>query len=104
MNSNQNNHELKRSMKARHLFMISLGGVIGTGFFLGSGMTIHDAGPAGAVLSYLVGGFIMYLTMLCLGELSVALPVSGSFRRIRPNLSALAPGLRWAGCTGWAGQ
>ncbi|KSU80928.1 MULTISPECIES: amino acid permease [Fictibacillus] len=104
MNSNQNNHELKRSMKARHLFMISLGGVIGTGFFLGSGMTIHDAGPAGAVLSYLVGGFIMYLTMLCLGELSVALPVSGSFQTYTSKFIGPGTGFAvgWLYWLGWA--
>jgi len=73
-------HELQRSMKSRHLFMISLGGVIGTGLFLGSGYTINQAGPGGAVLAYLVGGFIMYLVMLCLGELAVAMPVAGSFQ------------------------
>ncbi len=62
----QTNEKLHRTMKSRHLFMIALGGVIGTGFFLGSGYTINQAGPGGAILSYLVGGFIMYLTMLCL--------------------------------------
>ena len=67
---------LNRSMKSRHLFMLSLGGVIGTGLFLNAGYTINQAGPGGAILSYLVGGFIMYLTMLCLGELTVAMPVS----------------------------
>lgn len=60
--------------------MISLGGVIGTGLFLSTGYVIHQAGPGGAVLSYLVGGLIMYLVMLCLGELSVTMPVTGSFQ------------------------
>lgn len=71
--------EFQRTMKSRHLFMISLGGVIGTGLFLSSGYTINQAGPGGAMLAYLVGGFIMYLVMLCLGELSVSMPVTGSF-------------------------
>lgn len=84
--------------------MISLGGVIGTGFFLGTGFTINQAGPLGAVLSYLVGGFIMFLTMLCLGELAVAFPVSGPSRPMRQNLSARPSGLRSAGCTGSAGR
>ncbi len=32
------------------------------------------------MLAYLVGGFVMYLVMLCLVELAVAMPVSGSFQ------------------------
>ncbi len=71
---------LSRGMKARHIFMISLGGVIGTGLFLSSGFTLQSAGPGGAVLAYLVGGFSMYMVMLCLGELAVAIPVAGSFQ------------------------
>lgn len=72
--------ELQRSMKSRHLFMLSLGGVIGTGLFLGSGYAIGEAGPLGAIVAYLVGGLLMYLAMICLGELSVVMPVSGSFQ------------------------
>lgn len=71
---------LNRAMKGRHIFMISLGGVIGTGLFLSSGFTLAQAGPGGAVLAYLVGGFSMYMVMLCLGELAVAIPVAGSFQ------------------------
>ena len=33
--------QLERNMESRHLTMISLGGVIGTGLFLSSGYTIH---------------------------------------------------------------
>jgi amino acid permease len=72
--------ELQRTMKSRHLFMISLGGVIGTGLFLSSGYTLNQAGPGGTILAYLVGGLTMYLVMLCLGELAVAMPVTGSFQ------------------------
>ncbi|WP_051331238.1 amino acid permease [Aneurinibacillus terranovensis] len=101
---NNQKHELKRTMKSRHLFMISLGGVIGTGFFLGSGYTISQAGAFGAVLSYLVGGFIMYLTMLCLGELSVALPVAGSFQTYSTKFIGPATGFTvgWIYWLGWA--
>lgn len=72
--------QLQRSMKSRHLFMMSLGGVIGTGLFLGSGLTINQAGPGGAIAAYLFGGLVMYLVMVCLGELSVSMPVTGSFQ------------------------
>ncbi|QQE72956.1 amino acid permease [Brevibacillus composti] len=102
--TNEQHHELKRSMNSRHLFMISLGGVIGTGLFLGSGYTISQAGPIGTIISYLVGGFIMYLTMLCLGELSVAMPVAGSFQTymtkfVSPSLGFAVGWLYWFG---WA--
>lgn len=41
---------LNRKMQARHIQMISLGGVIGAGLFLSSGYTIHEAGPIGRSL------------------------------------------------------
>ena len=70
---------LERRMESRHLTMISLGGVIGTGLFVSSGQTIHQAGPLGAILAYAIGSLLVYLVMLCLGELSVAMPYAGSF-------------------------
>ncbi|BAW93478.1 amino acid permease [Actinomyces sp. Chiba101] len=66
-------------MNRRHLMMISFGGVIGTGLFLSTGNTIYQAGPAGTVLAYSIGAVIVYLVMLCLGELSVAMPFTGAF-------------------------
>ena len=66
-------------MNRRHLMMISFGGVIGTGLFLSTGNTIHQAGPLGTVLAYSIGAVIVYLVMLCLGELSVAMPFTGAF-------------------------
>ncbi len=88
---------LKRDMKSRHLMMISIGGTIGTGLFLGSGQTISQAGPLGAVLAYLVGGLIMYMVLLCLGELTVAMPVSGSFQTYASRF--ISPGAGFT--TGW---
>jgi arginine/ornithine permease len=73
-------NQLNRSMKSRHLFMLSLGGVIGTGLFLNAGYTINQAGAGGALLGYLFGGLILYLVMVCLGELAVYMPVTGSFQ------------------------
>jgi arginine/ornithine permease len=73
-------NQLNRSMKRRHLFMLSLGGVIGTGLFLNAGYTIHQAGAGGSLIGYLFGGIILYLVMVCLGELAVYMPVTGSFQ------------------------
>lgn len=91
---------LNRSMSSRHLVMLSLGGAIGTGLFLGSGEVIAQTGPAATIIAYLLGGFIAYLVMLCLGELSVHLPVSGSFstyasRFINPATGYMIAWLYW---------
>lgn len=59
--------------------MLSLGGAIGTGLFLGSGEVIAQTGPIGAIIAYVLGGLIAYMVMLCLGELAVHMPVAGSF-------------------------
>ncbi|WP_151831153.1 amino acid permease [Acinetobacter junii] len=78
-NSNSESKTLKRSMSTRHLVMLSLGGAIGTGLFLGSGEVIAQTGPIGAIIAYVLGGLIAYMVMLCLGELAVHMPVAGSF-------------------------
>ncbi|MGE7648189.1 amino acid permease [Peribacillus frigoritolerans] len=72
--------ELKRSLKARHLMMISLGGTIGTGLFLASGGAIHSAGPGGALVAYAVIGIMVYYLMTSLAEMAAFMPVAGSFR------------------------
>jgi L-asparagine transporter-like permease len=69
---------LRRTLTARRMTMIALGGAIGTGLFLGSGFAISLAGPA-VLVSYLVGAVIALLLMGCLAEMTVAHPTSGSF-------------------------
>lgn len=77
----EQHQQLNRSMKSRHLFMLSLGGVIGTGLFLNVGYTINQSGAGGALIGYLIGGLILYMVMVCLGELAVHMPVTGSFQK-----------------------
>ena len=69
---------LRRTLSARRLSMIAIGGAIGTGLFLGSGFAISLAGPA-VLVSYLIGALIALLLMGCLAEMTVAHPTSGSF-------------------------
>ncbi|HET7480202.1 MAG TPA: amino acid permease [Rubrobacteraceae bacterium] len=88
--------DLKKQLKMRHMTMISLGGVIGAGLFVGSGTVIGAVGPA-AVLSYLMAGIILLLVMRMLGEMAVTRPVVGSFA----EYARMALG-GWAGFTiGW---
>jgi GABA permease len=82
--------------------MIALGGVIGAGLFVGSGVVIKSAGPA-AVLSFVITGLLVVLVMRMLAEMAVALPTVGSFYEYarlawsdRPRLGELAGFL-----TGW---
>jgi GABA permease len=70
--------ELKKGLKQRHLTMIAMGGVIGAGLFVGSGVVIGEAGP-GAFLSYLITGLVIVLVMRMLGEMATANPSTGSF-------------------------
>ncbi len=70
--------QLKRGLKNRHIQMIALGGAIGTGLFYGSAESIALVGPA-ILLSYLLGGFVIYLIMTMMGEMSTHEPVAGAF-------------------------
>ena len=70
---------LRRVLKTRHLNMIAIGGAIGTGLFVASGSAIAQAGPGGALLTYLVIGLMVYFIMTSLGELAAFMPVAGSF-------------------------
>ena len=69
----------KQEMQTRHIVMLALGGVIGTGLFLTSGYTVNQAGPLGAVIAYIIGALMVYMVMMCLGELAVQMPETGSF-------------------------
>ncbi|MFC0848329.1 amino acid permease [Streptomyces noboritoensis] len=87
---------LSHGLKQRHLTMLGLGGVIGAGLFVGSGAGIAVAGP-GIVVSYLIAGAIAMLVMRMLGEMSSAMPASGSF-----SVHAERALGRWAGFSvGW---
>ncbi|QIN61573.1 GABA permease [Caballeronia sp. SBC1] len=71
-------NELKAGLKQRHMTMIALGGVIGAGLFVGSGVVIQQTGPA-AILSFLITGGLVVLVMRMLGEMACAMPAVGSF-------------------------
>ncbi|MFS0714259.1 amino acid permease [Microbacterium sp. 2P01SA-2] len=65
-------------LRSRHVTMITLGGIIGASLFVGSGNVIRTVGPA-AVLSYLLGGLLVFLAMRMLGEMAASRPAIGSF-------------------------
>ncbi|MDA8337428.1 MAG: amino acid permease, partial [Peptococcaceae bacterium] len=61
------------------IVFLGLGSVIGSGFFLASGIVIQFAGPA-AALGYLLGALLLYRIMTALGDLALAYPKRRTFR------------------------
>lgn len=59
---------LHRSLQNRHIQLIAIGGAIGTGLFMGSGKTIHAAGPS-ILLVYAIIGIALFFVMRAMGEL-----------------------------------
>ena len=79
MKDNKNHPpKLKRSMTAGQMEMISLGGAIGVGLFMGSTSTIKWTGPS-VLLAYMFVGLILYIVMRALGEMLYVSPGTGSF-------------------------
>ncbi|CAF1215997.1 unnamed protein product [Didymodactylos carnosus] len=70
---------LKRTLTARHLQMIAIGGSIGTGLFVGSGSSFSTGGPASVLIGFLMVSVMLYTVVHALGELTVMYPVQGSF-------------------------
>ena len=64
----EHNGQMKRNLKTRHVSMIALGGSIGTGLFVASGVTVAQAGPSGAIVAYLAIGVMVYFLMTSLGD------------------------------------
>lgn len=60
---------LQNSLKTRHITMISIGGVIGTGLFVGTGKNILSTGPA-ALVSYAIACLLIVLIMQMVGEMA----------------------------------
>ena len=87
---------LQRGLRRRHMSMIALGGVIGAGLFVGSGVVMNSTGPA-AIISFMITGVLVVLVMRMLGEMAVAAPAVGGFY----EYSRMAMGNMAGFLTGW---
>jgi L-asparagine transporter-like permease len=90
-----------KGMTAGHLTMMALGSVIGGSFFLGSSVAIHAAGPS-ILISYILGGVLVYFILYALSEMTVANPNVGSFssyaaQQLGPGTGFVVGWLYWAG-------
>ena len=92
--------QLHQGLKQRHLTMIAIGGVIGAGLFVGSGVVINGAGPA-AFLSYANTG------VLIIGIVAVVRRWGPSSQHARSWCSACLP-VPWSSLfyvvTRWRGK
>ncbi|EOS8095226.1 amino acid permease [Enterococcus hirae] len=88
--------ELQRGLKNRHVQLISIGGAIGTGLFLGAGKTIQLAGHS-ILLAYLITGCVCFFIMRALGELLLSNTNNHSFL----DFVAEYLGKKVAFVTGW---
>jgi amino acid transporter, AAT family len=70
--------ELKRALTQRQLTLMTIGGAIGVGLFLGSSVTIRLAGP-GVIFSYLFSALIACVVAYSIAEMAVTHPVADSF-------------------------
>ncbi len=86
-----------------HLTMLALGTVVGGSFFLGSAIAIKAAGPA-ILISFILGGILVYIVLTALSEMTVASQTAGSFRTFAEQMYGPAIGfvvgwLYWTGLT-----
>lgn len=68
--------KLSSALKSRHISMISLVGVFGTGLFLSSGGTLATAGPVGMLLGFVFVGIVVLFNQICVCEVSCLMPVT----------------------------
>jgi GABA permease len=88
--------KLAKSLRTRHVTMISIGGIIGAGLFVNSSNAIASIGPA-VIVSYLLTGVIVLFVMRMLGEMAMAYPETGAFT----EFSRLAMGPLAGFTSGW---
>ena len=70
---------LNRGIMPWHVSLIALGGIIGSCYFLGLGLTLSEMGAGAVLISYALAGITIYGVMQSFAELLVNVPRRGSF-------------------------
>lgn len=82
----QSNSELTRDLSEFNIIMIGVGGMIGAGIFILTGIAAGIAGPA-IILAFLLNGFISIFNSMAYAELGSAIPeAGGGFLWIRSTM------------------
>jgi len=69
----------RRTLGTVGLTGLGIGGIIGAGFFLGSGIVIRQVGP-GIVFTYLLAGLVLVQVMGAITSLAINVPVRSSYQ------------------------
>lgn len=95
---------LQRGIKSWQVAFIALGGIIGSSYFLGLGLAMQEQGPA-VIITFCIGGLIIYAVMLCFAELLVNIPRKGSFVAYTKEFigESFSCGSGWAYWANWVG-
>jgi AAT family amino acid transporter len=88
---------LRKTLGPRQIQLISLGGIIGSSYFLGVGAILRQNGTS-TLLAFLLGGLIVWLVSMAMGELCVGMNREGSF----VSQSRELLGRPWAAGVGWS--
>ncbi|CCF57699.1 hypothetical protein KAFR_0D00520 [Kazachstania africana CBS 2517] len=98
------NNQLQKTIQPRHVIMISLGTGIGTGLLVGNGATLHNAGPAGLLIGYIIMASCIYCIIQACGEMAVNyLTLIGGFNNYPSFLvdTAWNFAVAWVYCIQW---
>lgn len=98
----EEHNEMQRGIQGWQVAFIGLGGVIGSCYFLGMGIVIHDMGPA-VFLAFALVGLIVYGLMIAYAELLVNVPRKGSFIAYTSEFlgPTISTGFGWAFWFNW---
>lgn len=86
----------QKDLTSSTLTLLAIGGIMGSGLFMASGIAIRHAGPI-ILAMYALGALVMVLELNALAEMSIATPTPGSFLVFTQQV--LGPG--WTFVSGW---
>lgn len=73
--------KLQRSIGLLGLTFVAISGMLGSGWLFAPELAAQQAGPA-AIISWGIGGIVMFLIAITFAEVSAMLPVSGGLARV----------------------
>lgn len=96
--------QLSKSISHRHLVLMALVTGVGTGLLVGSGKSLHNAGPLFLIVGYAIVGSFLYPTLQAAGELAVNYSdLSGGYNNYPRKFidESIAFAVTWNYCIQW---